>query len=200
MLKVGLTGGIGSGKSTVSQHFSRLGVPIIDTDQLAREVVTPGSELLARLVEQFGTGIIGQDGSLDRAALRELVFFVPQRLQQLEALLHPAIRKALQLRLPQIDASYVIIVIPLLLEKGWHDEVDRILVVDCSEQAQLERATSRDQCGTELIQRIIAQQVTRKQRLAASDDIIHNTGSFTSLASQVETLHRRYLELATQAR
>lgn len=194
MLRVGLTGGIGSGKTTVCQHFAALATPIVDTDELAREVVAKGEPLLEALKADFGPSILTPAGTLDRTAMREQVFANKEKLALLEQHLHPAIRTRLQQCLATLKAPYVIIAIPLLIEKGWQAMVDRVLVVDCSEQQQLERASRRDRCPPEQVRQIMMQQCTRQQRLAVADDIIHNDGASESLASQVAKLHRRYLE------
>ena len=196
MLKVGLTGGIGSGKSTACEYFQQLGVPIIDTDQIARRLVGKGQPLLARLIDEFGSAILDPHGELDRPAMRQRVFADPDSLARLEALLHPAIRADVMAQLEQLHADYVIIAIPLLLEKGWHAMVDRILVVDCDEQQQLSRASRRDHSNPAAIQQLMTQQASRQQRLAAAHDILHNEGRPESLQQQVLQLHRHYLELA----
>lgn len=200
MLRVGLTGGIGCGKSTVCRIFKQLGASVIDTDTLAREAVEPGSAALRDLADHFGSGILHDDGTLDRKTLRERAFSDSRTLKQLEQILHPAIRRLLQRRLKQCTAPYVIIAIPLLLEKGWQDEVDRILVVDCSEAQQLARTCARDSNDEALVKRIIAQQVPRLTRLEAADDIIHNDAQPSALQSQVERLHADYTSLATSKR
>lgn len=196
MLKVGLTGGIGSGKSTACALFAALNVPIIDTDLIARRLVRKGEPLQDALIEAFGARLIGPDGELDRAALRQQVFEDRESLERLEQLLHPAIRQAVQREQAGLQAPYVLIAIPLLLEKGWQQEVDRILVVDCDETTQLARASMRDQTDSDAIRRIMAQQCSRAERLAAANDILHNEGSVETLRTQVEQLHQHYLELA----
>jgi dephospho-CoA kinase len=196
MLRIGLTGGIGSGKSTACGYFEALAVPVIDTDQLARQVVQPGQPLLTQLITIFGSDYLNERGELDRQALRSKVFANPDSLARLEDLLHPAIRQAVHEKLSQLDSTYVIIAIPLLLEKGWQGEVDRILVVDCDEATQLARASLRDHSDATSIRRLMAHQASRQQRLAAADDIIHNDGSTESLRQQVQELHLHYLDLA----
>lgn len=192
MLKVGLTGGIGCGKSTVCEIFRQLGVPVIDTDELARQVVTPSSSVLGEITEIFGRKIINADGSLNRNKLREMVFSDAAKRRQLEAVIHPAIRSLLHKKLSALDSAYVIIAIPLLIEKSWQAQVDRILVVDCSEELQLARAMARDGSDEQLIQAIINSQVSRKNRLEEADDIIHNDADLNSLQMQVEDLHKYY--------
>jgi dephospho-CoA kinase len=197
MLKVGLTGGIGSGKSTVCNAFRELGAPVIDTDELSREVVEPGTPGLSALVSRFGKDILLPDGQLNRSALRNLVFSEPRLREALEAIVHPAIRIRLREELSRHQYPYVIIAIPLLLEKQWLDFVDRVLVVDCNEEQQIERATRRDGSERSLIQKIIASQVSRATRLAAADDIIHNDADLTALRQQVKSLHSYYTKLAS---
>ena len=196
MLKIGLTGGIGSGKTTASQHFSALGVPVIDTDQLARELLRKGETVFDELCRHFGTEILDTNGELDRATLRQRVFSDPASLGILEALLHPKIRSAIQQQISHIDSPYVIIAIPLLVEKAWQAEVDRILVVDCEEQMQLERASQRDNGDMATIRKIMMHQASREQRLAVAHDIIHNDGDLNSLHEQVCKLHYAYMELS----
>jgi dephospho-CoA kinase len=195
-LRVGLTGGIASGKSTVAALFAALGVPVIDTDVLAREVVAPGEPLLGRLVERFGTGILAADGSLDRRALRGIVFADDRARADLEALLHPAIRAALEARSAAAGGPYQILAIPLLVESGRPDRVDRVLVVDCEPGLQLRRVQARDGSTRAEAEAILRAQASREARLAAADDVILNEGSLEALRGQVEGLHARYLTLA----
>lgn len=196
MLRIGLTGGIGSGKSTVCGLFQKLGVPVIDTDLIARELVEPGSAALQKIVALFGQQLLHADGSLDRARLRQLVFSDKEQLMQLEQLLHPLIREEMEQRIRTLRSPYVLLAIPLLLEKEWQHSLDRVLVVDCSESLQRERVAKRDGSSAETIEHIIARQIPRSQRLAAADDIINNNGTIASLQQQVESLHQRYLSLA----
>jgi len=196
MLRVGLTGGIASGKSTVARLFARLGVPIIDTDVLAREIVEPGKPALAQLLAAFGPGILAADGSLDRRLLRERVFRDPDERQRLESILHPAIRAEMERRSAGIDAPYHILVIPLLVEGGGQDRVDRVLVVDCPAELQLARLEDRDALDRNLARRMLAAQATRTQRLAVADDVIVNSGSIVDLEREVARLHSQYLALA----
>ena len=196
MLRIGLTGGIGSGKSTVCQFFAELNVPVIDTDAIAHDVVAPGQDGLKQLVSAFGTEILDKHGQLDRALLRERVFRDEAQLKQLESILHPLIRIRMHSQLQSTRASYVIIAIPLLLEKGWQTEIDRILVVDTEESLQIERTARRDAVSPETVQRIMHVQVSRCARLEAADDVIHNNGTKAELKEQVERLHKFYLQLA----
>ncbi|MFU8837104.1 MAG: dephospho-CoA kinase [Thiohalomonadaceae bacterium] len=196
MLRVGLTGGIGSGKSTACAYFQAEGVPVVDTDQIARQLLQPGQPLLSQVLKVFGPEYQNEQGKLNRAALREKVFGSPAQLARLEGLLHPAIRQSVHQQLQTLQAAYVIIAIPLLVEKGWQGEVDRVLVVDCDEALQLHRASQRDHCDPAAIRQLMRFQSSRQQRLAAADDIIHNDGSTESLRQQVQALHLRYLKMA----
>ena len=198
MLVIALTGGVGSGKSTVARHLANLGVPVIDADQVAREVVQPGSECLHRIAEVFGAGILTSSGELDRAALRRRVFADPSARQRLEAILHPRIRQVMQHRLVGLQAVYALLVIPLLVETGQTDLAERVLVVDIPESEQIRRVQERDGLDEEQVRRILAAQCDRATRLAAADDVIDNSGDLAGLIEQTERLHRRYLELATQ--
>ncbi len=197
MLRIGLTGGIGSGKSSVCAIFRQLGVPIIDSDEIARDLVQAGSEALQQIVTLFGSQVIQPDGTLDRPRMREIVFNDKHKREQLEALLHPLIRQEMQRQINLLNSTYVILAIPLLLEKGWQHQLDRVLVVDCSETLQKERAGKRDGSSNHTIDRIIASQIQRDGRIAAADDIIDNSGSLDSLRNQVVRLHQRYLALGT---
>lgn len=195
MLKVGLTGGIGCGKSAVCSIFAELGVAVIDTDELARLAVVPGSPALERISDTFGQSVLGVDGALNRDRMRQIVFSSATRRQQLEQIVHPEIRQLLQRRLAEISAPYVVIAIPLLMEKGWQTYVDRVLVVDCDESLQLRRAMDRDGSNESMIRAIIAAQIPRQKRLEHADDIIHNDADFTALHHQVEELHRYYTDV-----
>jgi dephospho-CoA kinase len=198
--RVGLTGGIASGKSAAAAAFARRGVPVIDTDQLAREVAEPGQPALAAVVAEFGADLLGQDGRLDRRRLRALVFADAARRKRLEAILHPAIRAALAARIASVTAPYVVIAIPLLVESGLGDSVERVLAVDCPPALQLARLTARDgETGTAAAA-ILAAQASREQRLAAADDVLDNTGTLAALEAQVGALHERYLALAAAPR
>ncbi|WP_177419251.1 dephospho-CoA kinase [endosymbiont of Lamellibrachia barhami] len=195
-LVVVLTGGIGSGKSTVSRHFEKLGVPVIDADLIAREQVAPGAPALDEIRERFGAAVITPMGGLDRDRMRGIVFEDSTKRLQLQQILHPRIRSEMQLRLEQLDTSYAVLVIPLLLESGQNSLADRILVVDTPEVRQRERVQQRDGLNETQIEQIIAAQVDRQSRLAAADDVISNDGDLQALEKAVEQLHRRYLGMA----
>ena len=202
MLIIGLTGGIGSGKSTVARHFEALGVPVIDADEVGRELVTPGQPALAAIVEHFGPEMLDENGHLDRARLRERVFTHPEQRRELEAILHPRIRAEIQRRIGELspDGGYCLISVPLLLESGWQDLVDRVLVVDAPRERQIERTIARDGVTRQQAEAILASQMDRDARLRAADDVIRNDGDLTALREQVEALHRRYCQLATESR
>jgi dephospho-CoA kinase len=196
---VGLTGGIASGKSTAAKFFGALGVPIIDTDQLARDVVEPGQPPLERLVERFGPSILTEDGHLDRPALRNIVFSDPKARADLEALTHPAIGAAVEARSAELGGIYQILVLPLLVEKNLGSQLNRVLVVDCDEELQIRRVQSRDGSTLEQARAILNAQASRASRLKAAHDVIKNEGDMSAVREQVEQLHTRYLELAQQA-
>jgi dephospho-CoA kinase len=199
-LFVALTGGIASGKTAVADIFASLGVPVLDTDQIAREVVEPASPTLSQLISEFGQDILDASGRLDRARMRERVFKDPGERQRLEAITHPAIRAELARRAAEAGGDYQIHVIPLLVETGRAKDYERVLVVDCPEEKQIERLMSRDRATREEAKRILAAQVTREQRLAVADDVIENTGTLAQLRDSVQELHRRYLQLAQERR
>jgi dephospho-CoA kinase len=198
--RVGLTGGIASGKSTAAKFFGALGVPVLDSDQIARDVVEPGQPPLERLVERFGPKILTADGHLDRPALREIVFSDPRARADLEALTHPAIGAAMEARSAAAGGPYQILVIPLLVEKNLAAHVDRVLVVDCDEELQIRRLRDRDGSTPEQVQAILKAQAPRAARLKAADDVIHNDSGLSAVRDQVATLHARYLELAGRPR
>ena len=196
LLAVALTGGIGSGKTAVSQAFARHGVPVIDTDVLAREVVEPGQPALREIVETFGEACLDATGSLDRAYLRRVVFADAGRRRELEAILHPRILRALRERLATLQTPYCLVVVPLLVETGLDRQFERILVVDVPEKVQIERVMARDRVDAEQSHRILGQQASRTRRLAVADDIIANTGTLAELEDKVAALHQQYLALA----
>jgi dephospho-CoA kinase len=197
--RVGLTGGVASGKSTVSKMFRGFGVPIIDTDELARDVVEPGQPPLERLVERFGTQILTPDGHLDRPALRTIVFSDPKARADLEALTHPAIGAAAEARSAAVGGPYQIFVIPLLVEKNLKSQMDRVLLVDCDADLQIRRLQERDRATPDEARAILNAQASRKARREVADDVITNDGALSLLQPQVAALHARYLELAGAA-
>ena len=200
VFRVGLTGGVASGKSTVAALFDARGVPVIDTDELAREVVEPGQPPLALLVARFGPAILTSDGHLDRPALRSIVFSDPKARNDLEALTHPAIGAALESRSAGAGGPYQILVIPLLVEKNLASRLDRVLVVDCDEALQIERLKARDGSSPAEAQAILNAQAARATRLKAAHDVIQNDGDLAALRKQVATLHAQYLRFAAGAR
>jgi dephospho-CoA kinase len=198
--RVGLTGGIASGKSTAADFFAAFGVPILDSDEVARKVVEPGQPPLERLVERFGPSILTPDGRLDRPALRNIVFSDPRARADLEALTHPAIGAAMEARSAEAGGPYQILVIPLLVEKNLSSHVDRVLVVDCDEALQISRMHRRDGSSREQAEAILRAQVPRAVRLEAADDVISNDADIDSVQKQVSALHGAYLKLAAKAR
>ena len=196
MLVIGLTGGIGSGKSTVAALFAQQGIEIVDADQLARKVVEPGTPALSQIAAHFGDQVLLPDGSLDRPLLRKLVFADPDQRRWLEQLLHPLIRQLLLTRLQACQSRYCILESPLLLETSQAELVDRVLVVDVSEATQLQRALRRDGSDEATIRGIIDAQLPRESRLAKADDILDNDGDLEQLSPQVMRLHNAYLNLA----
>ncbi|MEZ5498592.1 MAG: dephospho-CoA kinase [Steroidobacteraceae bacterium] len=195
-----LTGGIASGKTTVSRLFAALGIVIIDSDELAREVVAPGEPALAAIVKRFGSGILDSDGALDRPRLRAIVFADSNARADLERITHPAIRQLMRTRLTAAESPYTILAIPLLAETGGRREADRVLVVDCPEELQLRRLMARDGSSEPQARAILAAQASREQRLALADDVIVNDGELAPLRDAVAELHARYLQLASAKR
>jgi dephospho-CoA kinase len=194
---VGLTGGIGSGKSVVSDMFQALGAAVVDTDEISRALTAPGGAAIAAIREQFGPGSIGPDGGLERERMRLLVFRDAASRQQLEAILHPQIRARTRAAIDAARAPYVIVVVPLLFETGACMElVRRVLVVDCDEAEQVRRVIAARGLAPTEVRRIMATQLPRAERLRLADDVLHNDGSIDALRSQVSELHARYLELA----
>lgn len=195
-LVIGLTGGIGSGKSTCAALFSELGVPVIDADELAHALVAPGEPALAAIIKAFGPEYLAADGQLDRGRLRQQVFAEPASRRRLEAILHPLIRSNIKELVDTVQAPYCIVSIPLLLETGQTDLVDRILVIDIPEALQLERTAVRDRLAVDEIRPVLESQAGRSERLTAADDVISNTGSVEELAVKVEALHEKYSSLS----
>lgn len=196
MLVIGLTGGIGSGKSAISARFEALGVPCIDADRLTRELVAPGTPLLDTIVTAFGAEVLLDNGTLDRGALRTRIFADPAARQRLEALMHPAVRAETDRRLAALDAPYCVLVVPLLVETGGADRVHRVLVVDADEATQTRRTMTRDGVNAEHVEAIMKSQASRAERLRSADDVIDNSADIHALDAVVLRLHERYLGLA----
>ena len=198
MLRIGLTGGIASGKSTVAQLFAARGATVIDTDAIAREVVEPGTPGLAALISALGSTILDEGGRLDRAELRRRVFADAATRREVESILHPAIVAELERQSRRAPGPYQVFVIPLLVESRLERIVDRILVVDCPEEDQLQRLMARDGESRESALRMLDAQATRERRLAGADDVIDNGGAAAALPAQVAVLDRRYRDLAAR--
>jgi len=199
-MRIGLTGGIASGKSTVAQRIVELGIPVIDADDSSRFVVAPGEPGLAELTKRFGAGILTAGGELDRRALRNLVFADPRLRRDLEAILHPLIRVDMEQRASVAAGPYLVMAIPLLVEGGNQGQVDRILVVDVDEDVQLKRVMARDSTTLKQARAILEAQAQRAARLRAADDVIVNSGTVSDLRQAVDGLHERYLRLAATIR
>ncbi len=193
---VGLTGGIGSGKSTVSDLFAALGAEIIDTDEIARALTVSGQPAVSIIEREFGPEVVQDNGALDRDRMRELAFSDSTARERLQNILHPLIRAEVQRRLALTDAPYAIVVVPLLVESRGYKFADRILVVDCSEERQVERVARRSGLAPAQVEAIMATQASRCERLAAADDVIRNEGDIAELRAKVEQLHEKYLTLA----
>lgn len=197
---VGLTGGIGSGKSTAARLFRDLGAGVVDVDDISHALTRPGGAAIAEIASQFGQDFIAADGSLDRARMRELVFKDARAKDRLEAILHPLIGRQARDQVALAGQPYVLLVVPLLLEKNaYRDLVQRVAVVDCSEQTQIKRTLHRSGLSESAVRAIMAAQLSRKDRLANADDILHNDGGEDELRQQVAKLHQHYLELALEA-
>ncbi|MBJ6610417.1 MAG: dephospho-CoA kinase [Candidatus Thiothrix moscowensis] len=193
MLKVGLTGGIGCGKSTAVKRFRELGVPVIDADIVAREVVAPGQSALREIVTCFGEQALLADGSLNRSWLRQTIFADRQALQQLESILHPRIRAEIVQRMAECgDVAYAIVDVPLLFEKNYRQLFDRVLVIDCLPQQQRERVVLRDGSDVELVDSIMQSQVSREHRLQQADEILENSSSILDFYKKIDSLHKEY--------
>nr|BFD44433.1 dephospho-CoA kinase [Pseudomonas sp. FFPRI_1] len=192
---LGLTGGIGSGKSAAAQHFIDLGVHVIDADHAARWVVEPGRPALEQIARHFGDGVLQANGQLDRAALRKLIFEVPEQRRWLEALLHPLIAEEIVNHLARAESPYAILVSPLLIESGQSRMTQRILVIDVPQQLQIERTLQRDQISEQQVQAILQAQASREERLRHADDVLVNDRDHAWLRSEVERLHHFYLTL-----
>ncbi|WP_163557493.1 dephospho-CoA kinase [Halomonas sp. NO4] len=200
---IGLTGGIASGKSTVARAFERLGIPWVDADDVAREVVAPGEPALAEIAERFGARVLNADGSLNRRALREIVFADADERRWLESVTHPRIRERLHAHLARLqagDVPYGLLVSPLLFESGQAEMVDRCLVIDVPEAVQIARTAARDDVDESQARAIVAAQMPRAERLARADDVIDNGGDEAALAVQVRQLNQRYRRLSSTGR
>jgi len=196
-LVVGLTGGIGSGKSAAAAEFGRLGATVVDTDAIARQLTVAGGPAMAQVRRLFGDDFVDAAGALDRAKMRKLAFRDPAAKKKLEQLLHPLIRAESELRIAAASGPYVIHVVPLLVESpGYRRRVTRVLVVDCPDDLQVERVRQRSSLAEDEVRRIIASQAKREARLAAADDVIDNSSSLDALHKQVRELHAKYLELS----
>jgi dephospho-CoA kinase len=194
---VGLTGGIGSGKSAAAERFGRLGAAVVDTDAIAHELTRSGGAAIAELRRQFGEDAVGPEGAMDRAKMRSLAFRDPHAKARLERLLHPLIREESGRRIAAAHAPYVVLVVPLLIESpGYRERVSRVAVVDCPPELQIERVQRRSGLSQEEVQRILDAQAPREARLAAADDVIDNSGTLDALHKQVDLLHGRYTHLA----
>ncbi|CAE6753630.1 Dephospho-CoA kinase [Paraburkholderia domus] len=198
MFAVGLTGGIGSGKSTVAELFAAHGVPLVDTDLIAHRITAPHGIAMPQIAAEFGDSFVAADGSLDRARMRTLVFSDDGARKRLEGITHPLIRAETEREQREAQGPYVIVVVPLLVESGsWKTRVNRVLTVDCSVETQISRVMSRNGFSREQVLAIIARQATREARLAAADDVIDNDNApFGALKAQVDAQHRVYLSLA----
>ncbi|WP_127957271.1 dephospho-CoA kinase [Serratia microhaemolytica] len=193
---VALTGGIGSGKSTVAEAFAHLGVTVVDADVIARELVAPGTPALAAIAAHFGEQILLNDGSLNRLELRQRIFSAPAQRVWLEQLLHPLIAQQTESQLQAASSAYALWVVPLLVENRLQTKADRVLLVDVDQQTQLARTMARDGISQQQAMAILSAQATREQRLAVADDIIQNSSTVQALNSSVAALHRRYCDLA----
>ena len=197
MLRIGLTGGIGSGKSTVSTLFAARAVPVIDADVIARRLTLPNTPAAQQIVQILGAEIVASDGSIDRQRLAQRVFANPAERARLEEIMHPLIRAEMQHEQERLHAAYCLLVIPLLVEADQRDLVDRVLVVDIQEHIQIARTQTRDGRSGAEIRAILDAQASRDQRLKMADDCITNNGDLATLNTQIESLHQKYLALAS---
>ncbi|HEX19926.1 MAG TPA: dephospho-CoA kinase [Acidiferrobacteraceae bacterium] len=196
MLKIGLTGGIGSGKTTASNIFSGLGVPVIDADVIAHQILAVSQSAFAEIVQLFGHVILDKNGHIDRGILRNLVFDNPDKRTALEQIIHPRVRTAIEKETTSLQADYCLIVIPLLIESNMQDLVDRILVITANPDIQINRIQQRDNTSLEDVQKIINAQIDEKERLSHADDILMNNNDILSLENDIWILHQKYHELA----
>ncbi len=197
MLKIGLTGGIGSGKSTVCRLFAEFGVPIVDADLIARQLVEPGQPALALIVTSFGSQMLNQDGSLNRARLRDAVFTDADKKRELDGIMHPLVYAQIAAEVNALTADYCVIAVPLLLESKNPYAVDRVLLIDCPVDVQIARVIARDKLTRQQVQAIIDSQMSRPERLSKAHDVIENVAGPEQLAEQVKRLHNSYILLAT---
>jgi len=197
MLKIGLTGGIGSGKSTVCRLFAEFGVPIVDADLISRQLVEPGQPALSIIAEAFGHEMLDQDGGLNRAKLRDVVFADADKKRELDGIMHPLVYAQIAEDVRALSADYCVIAVPLLLESKNPYAVDRVLLVDCPVEAQIARVIARDKLTRQQVQAIIDSQMSRHERLGKADDVIDNIAGTEQLAEQVKRLHNSYILLAT---
>ena len=196
MLKIGLTGGIGTGKTVVARYFADLNAPVIDADEISHKLVAPDQAAYQEIIETFGKDILDHRKSINRSQLRALVFEDPEKRKVLEQIIHPRVRSEISRQLKKISAPYCIIVIPLLIEAGYVDFVDRILVIDADESLQIKRVKDRSKLNENEIKNIMNAQIDRQQRLDHADEAIMNNGSLDELKREVEQLHKRYTEMA----
>lgn len=194
--RVAVTGGVASGKTTVCELFGRYQIPTIDADQIARQLVEPGSTALQCITEHFGHRVLSSNGALDRRQLRSLIFSSPDERQWLEALLHPLIRTEMIQQSQQQQAPYLLLAIPLLVESGWYQLTDHILVIDTPTTIQIERLQQRDQTTLEQAHRLLAAQASAAERLAHADSVIHNSGTISDLLPQISLLHHNFTQYA----
>lgn len=198
--QVALTGGIASGKTLISDEFATLGVPIIDTDVIAHQIVEPGQPALNEIASEFGSAVIGDDGRLKRKVLRNLIFTDPGAKSKLEAILHPRIRQSVQVQIENVHYPYCMLVIPLLTESGGYRNVDRVLVVDVDRETQIERLMARDETSLLQATQALAAQASREQRLSIADDVLDNSKTIEDARRKVGQLHKKYLKLAERAK
>ena len=194
---VALTGGIASGKTLVSDEFARLGVPVIDTDVIAHQIVEPGEPALQDIEKAFGSTIIDENGRLKRQDLRALIFSDPGERAKLEAILHPKIRQVVAESIAKVTHAYCILVIPLLAGRGAYPHVNRVLVVDVAPETQISRLMARDRCSREQAEQALASQASRKERIGIADDVLDNSGEAAQTRNEVARLHKTYTRLAT---
>jgi dephospho-CoA kinase len=197
MLKIGLTGGIGSGKSTVCRLFAEIGVPIVDADLIARQLVEPGQPALSLIVTSFGSQMLNQDGSLNRVRLRDAVFADAAKKRELDGIMHPLVYAQIAAEVNALTADYCVIAVPLLLESKNPYAVDRVLLIDCPVDVQIARVIARDKLTRQQVQAIIDSQMSRPERLSKAHDVIENVAGPEQLAEQVKRLHNSYILLAT---